>query len=220
MFDKLLEFIFPKRCIICGKILELNTIEKQEFACNNCKKKLEYISREMSVRKVVNKYYDYFYFSYKYEGTIRDLLLNYKFSNKRFLYDFLSYKISNELKLFTLEKIDLIIYVPISYKRFLERGFNQSFLIAKRVSKSLNVPLFRFILIKTKHNQTQSLLSKKERIINTQNVYKVLFKDFIKSKNILLVDDIYTTGATCNECAKVLKKAGANRIIVATVAKA
>ena len=119
-----------------------------------------------------------------------------------------------------INSIDYIIAVPISYKRFLERGYNQSKLIAYSVSKSLKIPYANLCLIKIKHNKRQSELHISERHTNTNGVYKVFSQNRINGKNILLIDDIYTTGSTVNECCKTLKQAGASRIFVATIAKA
>ena len=116
--------------------------------------------------------------------------------------------------------IDYIVYVPISYKRYIERGYNQSYLIAKALSKHTAIPLKKFCLIKIKNNERQSELLHEQRENNTKGVYCVNKLHEIKGKCLLLVDDIYTTGATANECSKVLKMAGANSIIVTTIAKA
>ena len=217
-----LNLLYPKQCVCCNKILKIDygCIENKEFACNNCKKKLEYIRRGMPFTMVKNHFFDYMYSSYAYDGFIRKLVLNFKFSNKKYLYDFLSYKLIEDLKHFEAFKIDLILYVPISFKRYLERGYNQSFLIAKKVSIEYNIPILKFCLIKTRNNKRQSELKLHERKENIKGVYRVLFDKLIKDKNILLIDDIYTTGATADECSRVLKMAGAKNILLATIAKA
>ena len=220
MFEIFINFVYPNKCIFCEKILDLKSNEKQDFACNNCKKKLKYISKELSCRKEVHKYYDYFYFSYTYEGFIRKLIIDFKFYNKKYLCNFLSYKAANDISNFNIEKIDCIAYVPISYKRYLERGYNQSYLLAKCISKQIHIPILKYGVLKIKNNKTQSLLSKTERLKNIKGVYRVFQKRLIKGKTILLIDDIFTTGATINEVSKVLKKAGAKLIIAVTIAKA
>ena len=75
------------------------------------------------------------------------------------------------------------------------------------------------ILIKYKENNTQSKLTKQQRVENVKDVYKLRNNKIIKGKNVLIFDDVYTTGATCNECAKTLKKANTNKIGVMTIAK-
>ena len=117
-------------------------------------------------------------------------------------------------------QIDCIIAVPISMKRFWERGYNQADLIAKFLAKKINKKQLKFVLVKTKNNNKQSTLDFQERMLNVSQVYKVFQKNKIKDKTILLIDDIFTTGATVNECSRILKENGAKKIIVAVVAKA
>ncbi len=112
----------------------------------------------------------------------------------------------------------MIIAVPLSRKKQFKRGYNQSELIAKIIAKKSKIPYRKNILIKQKHNITQSNLNRKQRFENVKNVFKVT--NDLKNKKILLIDDIYTTGATVNECARVLKKAGASEVVVYTVARA
>ncbi len=206
-----------------GALLSDEHNENTEFTCKNCKIKLEYYRRDCHDISPSKYYFDKAFFSYKYIGEIRQLMLKYKFYNHKYLYKFFAYDLSNKLLNYlakTQTKIDYIVAVPISFKRYLERGYNQSWLIASEVSQVLDVPTLRFCLIKFKHNKRQSELSMFQRATNTKDVYNVFFKKSIEGKNILLIDDIYTTGSTVNECSKVLKKCGANRIIVAVSTRA
>ena len=144
----------------------------------------------------------------------------FKFHNKKYFRYFLAKSIADILDKTCIKNIDFIVPVPISIKRYFERGYNQSFLIAKNISKYLNIPVLKYCLVKVKHNKRQSELLNKQRVLNVKNVYKVYNSKLIKGKCVLLIDDIYTTGSTVNECSRVLKEAGVNKIIVATVAKA
>ena len=109
--------------------------------------------------------------------------------------------------------------VPISRKRFKERGYNQSELIAKEIACSSKLELETECLFKTKNIIEQSKLNKEERLKNIQGVYDLVNKGKLYKKKILLVDDIYTTGSTVNECARVLRKARPSKIGVFTLAK-
>ena len=218
--SKILNFIYPTKCAICGTNIEIKAIQIQEFTCNNCKLKLEYIRDDYVVKKAQGKYFDYICSAYFYEKEIRNLILGFKFSNKKYLCDFLSQELINILAKFDVSKLDYVTYVPISIKRYFERGYNQSYLIAKRISQRLDIPIVKYGLIKIKNNKTQSNLNVAQRLTNPKGAYKVLLKSIIKDKNVLLVDDIYTTGSTLNECSKVLKEAGVKTIVAATCAKA
>jgi len=109
--------------------------------------------------------------------------------------------------------------VPISNDKLKQRGFNQSEEIAKRLSVSLQVPLLSDALIKTKETQAQMKLSKKERQKNIKGVFKIKNPKQVRGKIIFLVDDVFTTGATLNEAAKVLKRAGASHVWGVVVAR-
>ena len=118
-----------------------------------------------------------------------------------------------------LRSCDIIIPVPISKKRNKQRGYNQSLLIARELSKKANIELVNNCLYKTKNVIEQSKLSKEERIENIQDVYEIKRQGKLANKKILLVDDIFTTGSTANECCKMLNKANAKEIYVLTIAK-
>ena len=119
-----------------------------------------------------------------------------------------------------LKNYDIIISVPMTKKKIAQRGYNQAELIAKQIAiNSPNLTYLKNILIKQKETSTQSSLNKKERFNNVKNVYKVQNMQKIKEKNIILFDDIYTTGATCKECTKTLMEAGAKIVDLLTIAK-
>jgi len=120
-----------------------------------------------------------------------------------------------------LKKYDIIIIVPISKQRKKERGYNQSYLIAKEISKIIKKIIAKKVLYKIKNTTPQSLLNKKQREENAKGVYKAPNTTKLYDKKILLIDDIYTTGNTVNECTKILLNNGVKRqnIGVLTIAK-
>ena len=120
-----------------------------------------------------------------------------------------------------LKKYDIIIVVPISKQRKRERGYNQTYLIGKEISKIINTPISKRVIRKIKNTVPQSSLNKKEREQNAKGVYRVNNIRKIANKKVLILDDIYTTGNTVNECAKVLIQKGIKRenIGVLTIAK-
>ena len=120
-----------------------------------------------------------------------------------------------------IKKYDIIIPVPISKKRFKERGYNQSSIIARNIAKSFDLQYIEDALIKNKDNIPQSLLKKEDREDNVKNIYTLNSNriDSLKNKKILIVDDIFTTGNTVNECAKVLRKINIKQVGILTIAK-
>ncbi len=212
ILGNLLNLIYPPVCGICGKI-------NKEYLCKKCEIKIkEYVIS--SIRKSKHTYFDEIYCELRYKDIVRDNIIKYKFQNKAYLYKTFSKIILNNKKTCGfLKKYDIIIPVPISKKRKILRGYNQSCLIAYEIAKYLNLKCEDKCLIKQKDTIEQSKLNKQQRKINLKGAYKVINKQNLTDKNVLIIDDIYTTGSTVNECAKVLKEAGAKKIGVLTIAK-
>ena len=214
-YDLILDLVYPPVCGICGKF-------NQDFLCKKCQKMLE-AEAKFKIDKVDNQ--EYFFenhlYIFKYEGIIRKLILNYKFNEKSFLYKtFVNFLLKNEKFFKILKSYDTIIPVPVSSKRMNERGYNQSELIADDIVKQITeCECITDCLIKNKNIIEQSKLNKEQRQKNIQGVYILKNKEKLINKEILLIDDIYTTGSTANECCKVLQKAKPKKIDVFTIAK-
>lgn len=118
-----------------------------------------------------------------------------------------------------LKSYDTIIPVPISKQRRQKRGYNQSELIAREIAKRAKINYNNQSLLKTKNIIEQSKLNKEQRQKNIQGVYQIRNPKKIANKKILLIDDIYTTGSTANECSKILEQASPKKIGVLTIAK-
>ena len=145
-----------------------------------------------------------------------------KFKEKPYIYKTIAYFLENNQKsLEKLKKYDIILIVPISKKRLKERGYNQTELIAKEIAKITKIKIEKNVLLKIKNTLPQSTLNREEREKNVKGVYAARRIDKIKGKRILIIDDIYTTGNTVNECAKTLIEKGIdkNNIGVLTIAK-
>ncbi len=117
---------------------------------------------------------------------------------------------------FDPKEYDVITFVPMHPMRQVTRGYNQSELLARQLSKELNIPC-EALLIKIKNNLAQHELSAKERKKNVKGVYQAINQEKIKRKNILIIDDVITTGHTLGECCRMLEKAKAGKITCASV---
>jgi ComF family protein len=113
----------------------------------------------------------------------------------------------------------IIIPVPIHKSREKWRGFNQAKEIAKIIAEKTYLPYYPDNLIKIKKTKTQVGLKRKERLENLKNCFSILDSSKIRGKTVLLIDDVYTTGATMEECAKILKEAGAKNVYGITAAR-
>lgn len=134
----------------------------------------------------------------------------------------------NPLALLTIEGLgeilheinpEVILPVPLHRSRLRQRGFNQAVLLGSKISSHLSIPMRSDILLRTKATEPQVELSAAERKLNVKDAFSVKSSEQLIGKRILLIDDVITTGSTMNECAKELKKAGAEMIIATTVAR-
>lgn len=213
LLRKLFMLIYPNRCVICKKKLG----ENLTYTCEICSNIIEYNLKNGAYGYVPNNFFDLLISPFLYIGIIRKKILEFKFSNKAYLGKFFGYLLAKEIKKKNL-CFDLIVPVPMYYTRKLDRGYNQSEILANEISKNLDVTCLNNVLIKFKKSEIQSTLHLEKRRKNVLNTYLVKKLRKIKNKVILLVDDIYTTGATVNECAKMLKINGAKKVIVVTIA--
>lgn len=114
-----------------------------------------------------------------------------------------------------------IVPVPLSKRRFNERGFNQAALPAKILARATNLPIDEQSLIRKIHTpQHRAGMDKKARVESVENAFEVTRPKLVEGENILLIDDVFTSGATVSNCAKVLKRKGARTVYVLTVARA
>lgn len=155
-----------------------------------------------------------------YEGPIRELIHTFKYNQKTHL--------RNPLALLTLQGMSnfltsqnshLIIPVPLHRSRLQQRGFNQAVLLGRAISHYLSLPLLPDALVRTRPTEPQIDLSAAERRVNVKGAFTVSRPDQVAGKRILLLDDVMTTGSTMDECAKELKKAGADTVISVTIAR-
>ena len=223
--ETILNLIFPPVCGFCNEI-------NDKFLCDSCRKKLEM----MKISRVDNYvtapvYFDEHFYMFKYGKDVREAVLKYKFDEKSYMYKSFA-KLLSEDEVFCeefVDKYDYIISVPIHKKRFRTRGYNQSQLIAREIAKELakdrtnkcDITYLDDILVKSKNIAAQSSLADKlDRVKNIKGAFSMGENyEKIKGKKVAIFDDVFTTGATVNECAKVLKNAGADWIGVFTIAK-
>lgn len=218
----LLTFIYPKTCMSCDTLLNYNA--KIEL-CDNCAKDFNPYrgnrcitcdrpidnTGECSICKNEKIYFEKGYCVYPYAGAVRNTILNFKFKNMALYYTYLGSKMTEYYFEYIMESYDYITAVPIHKKKLKVRGYNQAELLAEYISEQINIP-YCTVLKRTVNTKPQNALNKKERAVNVKNAFSLIDNIDIKNKSILIVDDIFTTGTTINECCKVLKKAGAFKV--------
>ncbi|MGN1319320.1 MAG: ComF family protein [Lachnospirales bacterium] len=226
--DYIKNICIPRNCVKCGRLIPYN--KKSKWYCDKCSP-FEYVTKYNIVcekcGKPINSIgkcqlcndnmtcFDRGYVVYLYEGNVRDNIIKFKFKNlyslaEFFAEDMYKYALDN-----IEEKYDIITCVPLHRKAQRIRGYNQSELIAKKLAKFMGYKYNR-TLKKVINTKKQSSLNAKERTKNIKNAFKCCYD--VKGKNILLIDDVMTTGSTLNECSRILKNAGASRVDVFSVA--
>lgn len=153
------------------------------------------------------------------QGIVKNLIHNLKYRNQEqigaFLGDWFGQQISENNH---LEKVDYVIPVPLHKKKLKKRGYNQTALFAKRLAFHLNSTYLENVLIKTANTKTQTKRSRLARWYDNRSLYEVTDEKILKNKRILLVDDVITTGATMEICARPLKKIEGTVVYIATMA--
>lgn len=226
----LTSLIYPKhiKCIFCGNELK----EHNEYdACEKCLNTLPFILKDFCPRcglqmsaesvgvclncKNHNFYFDYARAVFIYEGAVKQAIHKMKISSAKYITEAFASSMYYYFKGLNWN-IDFITFIPMHKSRLKFRGYNQAKELAIQLANKLNKPLIDcFEKIKNTPNQTS--LSGKDRQENLKGAFKLIHKD-VKDKNILIIDDIFTTGATSNEVSKLLRNKNANKIYVLTIA--
>ena len=157
---------------------------------------------------------------YLSRGVVREFVHRFKYDHERFLRIPLAHWMADALAdpRLTSHPFDGIVPVPLHSARRRERGFNQAEVLAELLSKRTGVPLLDG-LRRTRYTTTQTRLDRRERMENLRNAFRVRQSSAVFSRHLLLVDDVFTTGSTVDECARVLRLAGAASVRVVTVAR-
>jgi ComF family protein len=157
-------------------------------------------------------------FGFYYEERLRDAMHSFKFSGRKDVCKGLTGLIQQKIISFSW-KFDCIIPLPVTEKRLEERGFNQSFIIAEEISGMTNKPVLHRVLQKVKETKDQYTLSRDERKRNIKGAFSITDGAEVRGKKVLLVDDLYTTGHTAREAARILKKGKVKTVVFFALAR-
>ncbi|MCQ2519280.1 MAG: ComF family protein [Lachnospiraceae bacterium] len=230
MLNKILDFVYPKRCAVCD-----GALDKNEFGiCMECKKKIKYIEGKLCFKcgRPTEDSKDYCrecaghthvfdagrsVFSYE---TIGESIYRFKYMNRPEYAGFYAEVIATELK-YWIEALeaDGIIPVPLHKNRLKSRGYNQAELISRELSKRINVPVYSDVILRKKDTIPQKKCDKNQRIINMKKAF-IVNKNGVKLEKVIVVDDIFTTGSTIDSMASELRKSGVEKIYFITVSAA
>jgi len=153
-----------------------------------------------------------------FEGPLREAIHQFKYRPCRALGKPLAAWMAVNIR--PVSDIDCIIPVPLHVARLRQRGFNQALILAHELSRTFSLPLSFDNLKRVRPTRPQVELTGTERIKNVAGAFALRRPDELKDRGVLLIDDVFTTGATMNECARVLKNAGASRVTALTLSRA
>jgi len=213
--NSILNLLFPPVCLHCGERIT----RQDDFICQTCFAKIEFL--DPVITKIEGLSYDYLISIAKYREVIVSIIHNLKFYDFSSISDFIAelmYKPIRKLKLLLDENI--LIDVPLHPIRKKERGYNQASLISYRLANLLDCEYHNDVLVRVSNTISQATLKHEARAGNMEQAFR-LNKDIdFNNKTIILLDDVFTTGSTVEECCKALRETNPKRIIVLTLGKA
>lgn len=217
--------LYPLRCggcgmagyVLCKECVETFLVVDEETSCPVC-------GMPVGMRSVCGKcldnknLFEEGIYGFYYENRLRDAIHSFKFSGRKDVGKSLVGLVAKKI-MDAASKFDCIIPLPVTEKRLKERGFNQSFIISEEISRMADKPVYHSALLKTKETKDQYTLSKDERKKNVKNAFSLAKNAGIEGKKILLVDDLYTTGQTAREAARILLRGKAKAILFFALAR-
>jgi len=225
----IVNILFPRRCFMCNKIIQSGVLcEECEMKihflkpplCRICAKEINnnlYVCRSCRGRKI---YYDNLISCTAYKEPIKTLVHLVKYRHYDYIINFLSSLMVQYISKINIpiKNYDYMVNVPSHPLKLREREYNQSRLLAQNLSNSLGIPLKSDIIFCKNNRPSQTAVSKEMRAKNVENNF--LVREKLDNMDIIIIDDVITTGATLSECAKALKEKGANSVLALTLAKA
>lgn len=210
------DILFPPKCALCGRLLDRET-----DLCRDCRKETEAFPalapKKHPDQKTQLQFLDRFTAVWYYKGKVRDGILNLKFHYRVDLAAPFGRAVAGKLLEEQAGDFACITWVPVGSLRKLRRGYDQAELIARTVGRELGLPVKR-LLKKRRNTRPQSTLTREQRRANVLGAYACVNEEAVRGKRVLLIDDVFTTGATAQECARVLLTAGAKSVACAAVA--
>ena len=218
------DFFLPRFCPSCKKKLTSTEV----VVCNSCLAKIKHADSERTAiefvrkfknEKIIKGFTSLFVFEKDKElqDIIHDLKYNGKFSIGIFLGKLLAAAVNDKIQEW---KIDLIVPIPLHHLKRAERGYNQSDFVAKGMNKILDIPVKSRLIKRIRFTETQTSLNLLERKENMKDAFALHRNKLLQNKNVLLIDDVITTGATISECGRIILESGAANIYAASVAVA
>lgn len=234
--DAALGWFFPEVCQLCGRG---RATPDQGYVCADCRQAVRWIEEPLCSRcglpfagaitqpfecsncSGMDLHFDWARSAVLARGPVLEAIHRYKYNRQMWFEAFLAdLLLTRALPMLAQETWHGIVPVPLHPQRRRERQFNQAEQLARRLSRASGIPLHARALRRVKPTQTQTHLTRQRRMANVRGAFAVRQTEAVRGGRFLLVDDVLTTGCTTSECARALRKAGAEAIGVWTVARA
>ncbi len=211
VLQRVLDLLWPRNCEICGRPVD----REARYICADCLNRIPFVRPEDGMYEI-----DDAASAVRFECETREMINGYKFRSHIWLKnDFVDWMEAAARAKFDVAAIDAVVAIPTTLGHKLNRGYNQSAMMAEALAKRLERKFLARAVTRIGHPKRQSSLSEEERRENVKGTFAVREPSLVRGRTILLVDDIMTTGATLSECAKTLKAAGAWRVWCLTLAR-
>ncbi|MBO5572753.1 MAG: ComF family protein [Clostridium sp.] len=224
------DLLYPRRCPVCDRIV----LPKGEYICPECRSLLSPVKEPVcmkcgkEIQDASQEYcrdcirhrrsFEYAVSVYNYTETASESLSAVKYKNRRDYLDFYAAEAVRVLgRKLAAMGADCMIPVPVHPKRMRKRGFNQAQILAEKVGTALGIPVEEGFLIRNRNTAPQKILSPAERLRNLEQAFLTAERAPAGMRRVILVDDIYTTGATAEACTRVLKASGVEKVYVFTI---
>lgn len=230
-----LDLIYPRQCQICGDMIRC---QRFPFLCKECFEgstrleppwchtcALPWYGKIDGAAACPNcssqeLHFDYARAVMRFRGVVRHAIHGFKYLRQTYWSRVLNFWLLESSPFrFDFAEVDMLIPVPLHSVRERERGFNQAWVLFSPLAKQWKIPAYRWGLMRVRETETQTHLDREERMHNLRGAFRVRSPKFFPGKRVLLVDDVLTTGATVNECGRVLREAGAASVLVFTLAR-
>lgn len=199
-----LVFIKMNSCSICGRKIEHDEQAESIIKCKECIRSPHYYTKSVS--------------PLSYERDIKQAIYNFKYNDRQHMHSLFARLMIESILENDLQHLDIVVPVPLYKDREKKRGFNQAELLAKYISVHLKLEFDSKNLTREIKTRAQNKLDRGQRKRNISGVFDLKDKQIFLHKKILLIDDIYTTGSTVDECSKLLLEHGASQVFVSTLA--
>jgi len=224
--DDLLNFIFPRFCVNCGKRLS----SQEKYLCLPCYSKLPRTDFHKVEHSAMEKNFwgwnnelqieraTAFYF---YDDSTKETLLQLKYKDNPQIGEYLASQYVKEIKNDNstfFDDIDIIVPIPLHWLRQMKRGYNQSHFVAKGIKRETGIPICTKAIKRVINNKSQTRMKKNERHDNVEGIFRLIHPEMLENKHILVVDDVTTTGSTILSCLNEIAKVPNAKVSILTIA--